>query len=106
MKAKAIILSLVGIGLVYAGYRVWAKAPKAEIEIDDETGKGVARLGNSKMDFDNQVAAVLKSWNGYELVVGGPQKKYALTRNGKNISSAETITPYDGGSSWVTIKHV
>lgn len=112
-KALIIIGSLAAVG---TGVYFFSKRPKAVININDSTGSGTFSLGNKQGSFNKTTAqGGVQTWNGYSLVVmgqkqgnsqSGSQGGYLLRRYGKVIEQTSDITPYDSGSSYVTINHI
>jgi len=104
MKKALIItgaLAIAGTGLY-----MWVKQPVVVINFNNKTGTGDVRIGNKTASFSAMQGVMIGTWNGYKIYVKGGTGEYAFTRYGKNIESATSITPYMGGSSYLTINHL
>jgi hypothetical protein len=104
MKKALIILG--SLAIVGTGVYLWLKQPVVVINYNDKTGEGNVKLGNKTASFKAGEGVVLGSWNGYEISVQGTTGKYLFRRYGKSVESSDGITPYDNGSSYITINHI
>lgn len=104
MKTSTIVILSVSALAVTAGVVSFLKRPKASITINDSTGEGEMQLGSKKSSFNKTLGASLSTWNGYTLssTAGGG---YMFRKSTKVLASTQSITPYDGGNSYVTINH-
>lgn len=103
MKKTLIIVG--SLAVIGTGLYLFMKRPKAVININDSDMSGTATLGNKSGSFGQNMGIELSTRNGYTLNVAG-SNGFTLRRFGKNIESTDKITPYDKGSSNVTINHV
>ena len=99
---KTILITGIVAAIGVTAY-AYLKRPKATITINDTTGEGTATLGKKSGSFTKIMGISMGTWNGYKLDV---DNGYTFSRNGKNIETTKAITPYDGGSSNVTINHI
>lgn len=102
---KVLIISGIVVVAGVAGFYFYNKMPKAVININDASEAGTIEIGSKSGTFTKTMAPSMRTWNGWELNMtsGGG---YMLRHNGKVYASATAITPYDNGSSYVTINHV